>query len=212
MRFGLAFQPEKSELAPEPKMNIGFVSTVQGHQWPGSEYLWSACAERLLQMQHQVVISASADLKGAQALENLQSKGASVHLVSPVSGRVGRIAQRVLNPFRHLSKQALDLLVISAGCAYDPVYRRALGRFLRETGIPFVFICHFNAETFWVDDRMREVMTTIFQKAKTTVFVSCDNRRLTERQLGMTIPQSRNHCAPAMPQPYRTAAVAGQGR
>jgi glycosyltransferase involved in cell wall biosynthesis len=171
-------------------MKVAFISTVQGHHWPGSEYLWSACAERLLKMQHQVVVSASLDLREAKPIESLQSKGASVHLVPAVSGRVSRIRQRFFNPFQHLSKQNLDLMVISSGSAYDPVYRPALGKFLCETNIPFVFICHFNAETFWVDDPMREMMATIYQKAKTTVFVSRDNQRLTERQLGMAIPRA----------------------
>jgi glycosyltransferase involved in cell wall biosynthesis len=190
MRFGAEFQPKKLETVPEYKMKVGFISTVQGHQWPGSEYLWSACAERLLKMQHQVVVSASVDLRGAKPIEILRSKGASVHLIPPVSGHVSRIRQRFFNPFRNLSKKSLDLLIISSGSAYDPVYQPALGQFLRETSIPFVIICHFNAETFWVDDPMREMMTAIFQKARTTVFVSRENLRLTERQLGMTIPRA----------------------
>jgi len=171
-------------------MKIGFVSTVHGHQWPGTEYLWSACAELLLQMQHEVVVSASTHFSGAPMLENLLSKGARLRLVPPVSGRMSRIRQRFFNPFRHLSRQNLDLLVISSGSAYDPVYWPSLGRFLIETTIPFVFICHFNAETFWVDDRMREIMTNIFQKAQATVFVCRENQRLTERQIGMSIPRT----------------------
>jgi glycosyltransferase involved in cell wall biosynthesis len=171
-------------------MKIGFVSTVQGHQWPGSEYLWSACAERLLKMQHQVVVSASMDLRSAKPIESLRSKGASIHLVPLVSGRVSRIRQRYFNPFRNLYKKSLDFMIISSGSAYDPVYHPALGQFLCETTIPFIFICHFNAETFWVDDPMREMMSAIFKKARTTVFVSRENQRLTERQLGMAIPRA----------------------
>ncbi|MEI9864582.1 MAG: hypothetical protein WDN00_08525 [Limisphaerales bacterium] len=95
-------------------MKIGFVSTVQGHQWPGSEYLWSACAEQLLLDRHQVVVCASADLSGAKALENLQAKGAAIHLIPPITGRLSRIQQRFFNPFRQLAGQNLDLMVVSS--------------------------------------------------------------------------------------------------
>lgn len=172
-------------------MNIGFISTVQGHQWPGSEYLWSACAEQLLASAHQVVVSASADLSGAMALENLRGKGAAIELTPPAAGRAGRIRQKFLNPFRKFSRCELDLMVVSSGCPYDPVYQPILGQFLRETEVPFIFICHFNAETFWVDEPMRVMMSAIFQKARATVFVSQENRRLTERQLGMAVPRAQ---------------------
>ena len=162
-------------------MTVGFISTVQGHQWPGSEYLWSACAEQLLAVPHQVVVSASADLHGAPALENLRAKGAVIALTSPAAGRAGRLRQKLLNPFRKFSRRNLDLMVVSSGCPYDPVYQPALGEFLCATEIPFLFICHFNAETFWVDEPMRAMMTAIFQQARATVFVSRENQRLTER-------------------------------
>jgi glycosyltransferase involved in cell wall biosynthesis len=84
----------------------------------------------------------------------------------------------------------LDLLVISSGSPYDPVFQPGLGQFLRETEVPFVFICHFNAETFLVDDSMREAMCDVFQRAKATVFVSHENQRLTERQLGTAVPRA----------------------
>lgn len=171
-------------------MTIGFISTVQGHQWPGSEYLWSACAEQLLADSHRVVISASADLSGAKALENLRAKGAVIELTPSAIGRAGRLRQKFFNPFRKLSRRDFDLMVVSSGCPYDPIYQPALGQFLCEIKIPFIFICHFNAETFWVDEPMRAMMTTIFQKARGTVFVSRENQRLTERQLGEAVPRA----------------------
>jgi len=190
MRFGVEFPPERSAFALDHMMKVGFVSTVQGHQWPGSEYLWSACAEQLLQQQQQVVVSASSDLRGAKALKNLSSKGADIRLIAPITSRASRIQQQFFNPFRRLSGENLDVLIVSSGCAYDPVYRPSLGQFLCETTIPIVFICHFNAETFWVDEPMRMMMSTIFKKSRTTVFVSQENQRLTERQLGMAIPRA----------------------
>jgi glycosyltransferase involved in cell wall biosynthesis len=171
-------------------MKIGFISTVQGHQWPGSEYLWSACAEKLLASHHQVLVCANADLRDAKALSALKDKGAVIHFLERSSGRIERFRQKLFNPLNKLLAENLDLLVISSGSAYDPIYWPALGEFLAQTQTPFIFICHFNAETFWVDDSMRQTMSNIFQKAKHTVFVSQDNRRITERQLAMTVPRA----------------------
>src|SRR6185369_3530086 len=103
MKSGAVFRPGKSGTALNNKMTIGFISTVQGHQWPGSEYLWSACAEQLLAGSHRVVISASADLSGARALEHLRAKGAVIELTPPAAGRAGRLRQRFLDPFRKFS-------------------------------------------------------------------------------------------------------------
>lgn len=171
-------------------MRIGFVSTVQGHQWPGSEYLWAACAGKLLALKHGVSVYANADLRGARALDELTAQGAIIHFVSRSSGRVARLKEKFVSPLAGIDAERPDLLLVSSGSAYDPVYWPALGRFLIETRVPFVFICHFNAETFWVDDSMRELMSGILQKAAHVVFVSQDNRRLTERQLGLGIPRA----------------------
>jgi glycosyltransferase involved in cell wall biosynthesis len=171
-------------------MKIGFISTVQGHQWPGSEYLWSACAGKLLAQQHQVQVWANADLRGAKALASLTAAGAAVHFVARASSRMERLKQKFINPLDQINSAGLDLLVVSSGSAYDPVYLPALGQFLQKARVPFIFICHFNAETFWVDEIMRAMMSDIFQKAAQVIFVSRDNRRLTERQLGMRIPRA----------------------
>ena len=171
-------------------MKIGFISTVQGHQWPGSEYLWSACAAKLMAQQHQVLVWANSDLRGAKALVDLTAQGAAIRFLARTSGRIGRLKQKFINPLDKIQAEGLDLLVVSSGSAYDPVYWPALGQFLLKARVPFMFICHFNAETFWVDEVMRGMMSDIFQKAAQVIFVSLDNRRLTERQLGMSISRA----------------------
>ncbi len=186
MRFGPGFRPKKLGTVPK-LMKIGFISTVHGHQWPGSEYLWSACAEYLLAHQHEVLACVSTDLIDARPLKTLQSKGAGVHLVKRPSGRIERFQQKILNPLNKLLSFKPDLFVVSSGSPYDPVYWPALDRFLQATDVPYIFISHFNAETFWVDEGMRDVMKRIFEKAAASVFVCSENKRLTERQLGMAI-------------------------
>jgi glycosyltransferase involved in cell wall biosynthesis len=169
-------------------MKIAFVSTVQGHKWPGSEYLWSTCAARLLTAKHSVFVGVSEDFRGATPLEKLQANGAAIEFISPGFGRLARLRQKIIPAYQAIEKYQPDLLVVSSGSAYDPVYLSALGKFLAATKIPFVFICHFNAETFWVDESMRSLMAQIYTKAKKVIFVSRENLCLTERQLATSIP------------------------
>jgi glycosyltransferase involved in cell wall biosynthesis len=169
-------------------MKIGFISTVHGHQWPGSEYIWAACAEQLLAQKHEVLACVSVDLRSARPLQDLQGKGVAVHFVERSTGRIGRIRQKYFNPLNKLQTASLDQVIISAGSPYDPIYWPVLGEFLRTTRVPFIFIGHFNAETFWVDDGMRSTMKEIFEKAAASVFVCLENYRLAERQLGCAIP------------------------
>jgi len=175
-------------------MKIAFISSVHGHKWPGSENLWSECAGKLLLAGHQVLAVVSRDFRGAKTLGGLAAQGMSIQYVRPFSGRWARVSDRFLNPFRHVTAFAPDLIVVSSGSAYDPVYAPPLGKFLDDTGIPFVFACQMNAETFWVDDSMRSIMGRILEKAAATVFLSAENWRITERQLAMKI--SRGHVIP----------------
>jgi glycosyltransferase involved in cell wall biosynthesis len=170
-------------------MKIAFVSTVQGHKWPGSEYLWSACANRLLAAKHRVFVGVSEDFRGAAPLEKMQTAGAEVEFISPGFGRLARLREKITPAYQSLERFQPDILIVSSGSAYDPVYLSALGKFLVATKIPFIFICHFNAETFWVDEPMRVLMAQIFAKAEKAVFVSQENLRLTERQLAAAIPR-----------------------
>jgi len=170
-------------------MKVAFVSTVQGHKWPGSEYLWSACAGKLLAGKHRVFVGVSEDFRGAPPLEKLQAAGAQIEFVSPGFGRLARLRQKITPAYQSLERFQPDLLVVSSGSAYDPFYLSALGKFLVETKIPFLFICHFNAETFWVDEPMRVLMAQVFAKAEHAVFVSRENLRLTERQLAAAVPR-----------------------
>jgi|SRR5882724_257085 len=171
-------------------MKVAFISTVQGHQWPGSEYLWSECADRLLASGHQAFAVVSRDCEGAEVLGKLSERGLALEYSTPHPGRWSRVRDRFINPFHKLNAFAADLMVVSSGSAYDPGYQPALAQLLHSTSIPFIFLCHFNAETFWVDDRMRAVMGRVYEKAAGSVFVSRENRRITERQLAMKISRS----------------------
>jgi len=120
-------------------------------------------------------------------LQGLIGKGLCYDPVQPTFSRLARLMSRFLNPLSKLRAWNPELVVVSAGSAFDISYSPSLARFLLESGIPFIPICHFNAETFWVDELNRATMRRVYEKAANSVFVSADNHRITERQLAQRI-------------------------
>lgn len=167
---------------------MAFISTVNGRGWPGSEFLWGETAARLLVEGHSVFARCSAYFKEQKTLQKLLDSDLVYDPALPLSSRLGKWKARLCDPFSRLKKWNPDIVVVSAGSAFDISYSGPLARYLLETKVPFVPICHFNAETFWVENSNRETMRCIYAKAAKAVFVAADNLRLTERQLAMRIP------------------------
>ena len=168
-------------------MRVAFISTVHGHGWPGSEFLWGETAGKLLEQGHEVFARCSADFRDSKVLSRLVENGLVYESVQPRYSRIQRLAGRFFEPMAKLKSWNPELVVVSAGSAFDISYSPPLARFLLESRIPFIPICHFNAETFWVDESSRSVMQKIYKKSAASVFVSADNHRITERQLALKI-------------------------
>lgn len=172
-------------------MRTAFISTVHGHSWPGSEYLWAGTAELLLAEGHQVYARCSRGFSDAGPLQNLVSKGLVYEPVQPPQSRIQRLGERFFDPMAKLKAWKPDLVVVSAGSAFDIAYQPSLASFLLKTNVPFIPICHFNAETFWVEEANRGTMRRVYAKAAASVFVCEDNHRITERQLAQRITNYR---------------------
>lgn len=169
-------------------MRVAFISTVHGHSWPGSEFLWGKTADRLLEDGHQVFARCSSDFANAPNLRALLEKGMVYDPLQPVVSRAARLMARFFDPMAKLRAWRPEMVVVSSGSAFDISYSPPMAKYLSELKCPFIPICHFNAETFWVDERNREIMRRIYSQAATAVFVSSDNHRITERQLALSIP------------------------
>ncbi|MEB3189904.1 MAG: glycosyltransferase [Snowella sp.] len=179
-------------------MRVAFISTVHGHSWPGSEFVWGDTARCLLEQGHQVFARCSVDFKASPVLCKLIEKGLIYDPAGFVSSRMTRLKEKFFDPLARLRNWQADVIVVSAGSAFDISYSFALSQFLLKTDIPFIPVCHFNAETFWVDGRIRKIMRKIYSQAAAAVFVSQDNHRITERQLAMTI-QNYHIIPPPLP-------------
>ncbi len=141
----------------------------------------------MLDQGHEVFARCSADFRDSKVLSRLVEKGLVYESVQPRYSRIQRLADRFIDPMAKLKAWNPGLVVVSTGSAFDISYSPPLARFLLESGIPFIPICHFNAETFWVDESSRSVMRRVYEKAASSVFVSTDNHRITERQLALKI-------------------------
>lgn len=172
-------------------MKIAFISTIHGPSWPGSEYLWAATAEMLLAKGHQVYARCSAGFSSANPLQQLIGKGLIYDPVRPPKSRTQRLLERYWDSFRKMKDWSPDLVLVSAGSAFDVSYQPTLAKYLLDTGVPFIPICHGNAETFWVDEPNRATMRRVYAKAAKSVFVCADNIRITERQLALKIENYR---------------------
>lgn len=172
-------------------MKVAFISTVHGHLWPGSEYLWSGAAAILLQRGVKTTALISRDFERAEELRDLCQAGLETVFASKPNSRLRRIATKLLNPLQKLSHLSPNIYVVSSGSAFDPCFMPGLSRFLLTAPVPYIFVCHFNAEGVDVQPSQRETMKKILQKAQALVFVSEDNRRITERQLAIPLPKSQ---------------------
>ena len=171
-------------------MKIGFISTVHGHPWPGSEYLWAATANELLAKGHRVYAQCSVDFKNSPHLKKLIYSGLNYEPIKPINSRFERIRQKILDPYQKLKNWKPDLVVVSAGSAFDVSYIPKLSNYLLAENIPYILFCQFNAEGFWIDEGNRKTMQKIYNKSRFSGFLSTDNHRITERQLAQKINNS----------------------
>lgn len=172
-------------------MRVAFISMVHGHAWPGSEFLWGETAGKLLDQGYEVFARCSADFQNAKVLRSLIQKGLIYDSCRNLSSRWERLKEKFVDPLQRLRNWKPDVVVISAGSAFDIAYQPALAKCLLKIEAPFIPICHFNAETFWVEESNRATMRRVYAKAAASVFVCAENHRITERQLAQQIMNFR---------------------
>lgn len=168
---------------------VKILSTVEGYQWPGSEYLWADAAELLLSRKHSVTSYLSEDFRGAGKLLSLQRRGLAVRFLSKANNFWKRRFRDYSGPAFRWDANA-DLLVISCGSLFDICFSPGLATSLKKTTVPYAIVCQFNADTFWFDNAMRDEMRDIYRNSVASVFISKQNLELAERQLAASLPNT----------------------
>ncbi len=173
--------------------HFGFVSTMNGMPWGGSEQLWSDTALRLRDRQHHVAASVFGWPTRPPRLADLARAGVELSfrpLRPTLSDRIAlKLARRIprFRDYSHvawLKRSRPDLLVISQGGPWDGVPWMTLSQRL---GIPYCSIIQAHSELWWpADSRLAEIRAGLLG-AERVFFVSQSNRRLMELQCGTAL-------------------------
>jgi glycosyltransferase involved in cell wall biosynthesis len=174
-------------------LTIGFVSTMAGSAWGGSEELWSRSALALVKAKVRVSASVAEWSSLHPRVAALREAGITVHVRRsgyPVWRRglhrfFGGKRSLELTAFEHfLSRDRPHLLVMSSGNPFPPI---ELAEFCASVGLPFATIGHCNSDGWWVSDENARRFRVALPKARRCYFVSNANRILAEKQIGVEL-------------------------
>jgi glycosyltransferase involved in cell wall biosynthesis len=182
---------------PKSRQSITFISS--NHVWGGSEVLWAQTAMRLAKANMPVNIFkprldshlGPTRLLGDAGCKLTDLAGPAwwpskfktlVSVIWPLAR--AQILARLRLSF---ALKRPDLVVISQGINHDGWY---LGAFCARLGLRYVMISQKATDLYWPHDNIRSEFRQCYGNASASLFVSEHNRRLTEQQLGFTLPRA----------------------
>ena len=206
-------------------MRVAVISSCP-EVWGGSEELWFAAADRLLDGGHEVTVTAFGARTSHPRLDSLRDRGVPlVDLGRANTGREWRVVEAVaprrLQPDEvqrtmliagsHLARRRPDVVLISQGDNLDGAVFARVSRTLR---LPYVLVAQKASDHEWPDDRWRPYYRKVLRAAAACVFVSHHTQRLTEEQIGAPLDNARVIRNPllhgregALPWPDRTGCA-----
>lgn len=179
-------------------MRIGFISTMGGGKWGGSEELWSLVANEVVQEGHSVFLSVYEGVESPRLTE-MQKKGAVLHY-RPLAKKALHFHEKVINKAKE--KLALrygwdyaalvsfkpDRLCINLAGSYDILYSPELRELIRKLNIPYSIICQGHDDIPFATEEYRKTVSDIFLAATWVAFVSAANFRSAQRHFARRIP------------------------
>jgi glycosyltransferase involved in cell wall biosynthesis len=186
-------------------MKIGFVSTMDGAAWGGSEELWCQTATRLLHEGNEVCVSLPDWGKPPAPVSALMAAGASLSFRKRKKGPAARLLDKLRKKVLKgasanrnkawLRSERPDLVVISQGWPWEGLeWAVACG----DAGVPYCLIVHANSERWWPPDSALDSIAKGYGAAKRVFFVSHENKRLAEMQCGARLPHAEVVINPSM--------------
>lgn len=186
-------------------MKLGFISTVRGYRWAGSEELWYAAGVKALAAGHQVSVYIHRDLAEANQIKSLIKQGATVRSRQTLRySRLWPLKEKITPTFPVAELNDLDVVLLSLGSLLDVFYVPGLIDALQRCRTPFVLFCQFNAEALAMTPTQRVALRELTTRSAGCGFVSNHNLKLAERQLAMKLPAARtigNPIRTILPQP-----------
>lgn len=174
-------------------MRIGFVSTMRGHGWGGSEELWARAAHRLLGEGHAVAANVKRWPAPIPQHDALAAAGATLFLPPPpwrdfALRILDRIRRRPHPGTEWLEEWRPDLVVISMGWFQEgALFMERCGRL----GIPYVLVIQQASLAPWFSAKEIEWLRSGYEGARQCLFVSEHNLRIVSTQFGTTLRNAR---------------------
>jgi len=184
-------------------MKIGFISTMHGSVWGGSEELWSDAALLALAEGHEVCFSTHKPGILAPKVEQLEINGAKHFYHRPRWDsfwwrNISKVRRVVLgireyfpaekkSPFRLFFSEKPSVICLSQGDAYSFLLLPDLIEFINRTQLPCVLICQATINHIDLSDEERATMRGFFKIAYRVAFVANENLKTAERQIGAKI-------------------------
>lgn len=167
--------------------------------WGGSEELWSRTALHMARAGHLVEVFKPRFQPDDAPIRKLREAGVrttdltgphaiprKVRVLGSAIWKFSR-AQMEWQLARAFKRRRPRLVVISQGINSDGWY---MGIVCRRLGIPYVFISQKASDLYWPFDSHRREVVDAYRDARSALFVSDHNRRLTEEQIGLSLPRA----------------------
>ena len=164
---------------------IGFVSTLEGHLWGGSEELWSRTATRLVEKGLTVGANVWRRYAPVPQIDKLAQSGCQVTI-----RRELRKLKRLIGyfPLRWLDTFKPDLVVISMGSHLGgETWMEAC----QERGIPYAVIIQATMEFLWEDSDATLRSSKAYEGAKAVYCVSQANLDFLKIYLSSKLPNAK---------------------
>jgi glycosyltransferase involved in cell wall biosynthesis len=170
-------------------MRIAIVSTLAGHQWGGSEELWFRTAMHLRNQGVVIHVSVTHTVAKSPHIRELRAAGCDIELSTPkpLLERILRRASLISDWKRDwLDRFRPDLVVHSLPGHGSPGYESALPDMeaCAHRGVRYVVIIQAAFDNPWPPDVDLERIERCYRNAARCYFVSDNNRRLVESQIG----------------------------
>lgn len=180
-------------------MRICFISNMSAAPWGGSEYLWSAAAQRLKNEGHFVMASVKGWPKPATQISHMKANGVYVsercNTPAKMSARLFAYLSRLIKlphtrpsnsqiEWKKIKEFGPDLVCVSQGGADDGLEWM---EFCLESNIPYVPIAQANSEWSYPTNETALRLAIAYQNALACCFVSQANLSLLEKQIGQRL-------------------------
>lgn len=174
-------------------MRLAFVSIMAGSPWGASEALWAQTALRALHEGHAVFVSVYRCDETPAAIAELERAGAHIDL-RPRDRWSRRFAlvSRLRGVYRTLERFAPDVICLSQGGTYDISRGGGISELrsvLKRIRAPYALLCH--CEQAAPSQRRLRRAREAFSQAAVVGVLAANLREMSERHLGISLPQAR---------------------